>query len=134
MRPELLALLGVDPRQVLDIALRGVAERVGTGYRLTGGTPRRRGGRAPTGEEIDAVVAKVGMAPGFLGHRNTAFVAILAATGARVNALLRLDGSDCVLMPSGRLRLFLHEKGKLRQREVELSARNAELLLVVRQP
>ena len=129
MRPELLTLLGSDPRQVLDLALRGVAERVGTGYRLTGGRPRRRGGPTPTGGEVDAVVAEVGKAPGFFGYRNAAFFGILAATGGRVNALLQLDGADCVLLPSGRLRLFLNEKGKSRQREVELSGRHAELLL-----
>src|SRR5207237_446304 len=45
MRPELIHRLGEEPSDVLDRALRGVAERVGTGYRLTGGAPRRRGGR-----------------------------------------------------------------------------------------
>ena len=48
MRPELLTLLGVDPHDRLDRALRAVAERVGGGYRLTGGAPRRRGGTAPS--------------------------------------------------------------------------------------
>lgn len=36
MHPE-LATFGVDAHAVLDRTLRGVAERVGTGYRLTGG-------------------------------------------------------------------------------------------------
>ncbi len=129
MRPELVVFLGTDPRQALDLALRGVAERVGTGYRLTGGVPRRRGGPTPTADEIKEVVAETRRAPGFAGYRNLAFFSILAATGTRVNALVRLDGAECVLLPSGRLRLFLHEKGKLRQREVELSAAHAEQLL-----
>ncbi len=129
MRPELVVRLGADPRQVLDLALRGVAERVGTGYRLTGGAPRRRGGPTPNSDQIKVVIAEAGRVPGFEGYRNLAFFSILAATGTRVNALLRLDGANCVLLPCGRLRLFLHEKGKLRQREVELSTAHAEQLL-----
>ena len=121
MRPELLLLLGEDPHAVLDRALRDVAERVGSGYRLTGGEPRRRGGHSPTPSHIAAVIAEAGRAPGFLGARNRAFFGILAATGTRVNALRQLDGADCVVVPSGRLRLFLREKGKAERREVELS-------------
>jgi integrase len=62
--------------------------------------------------------------PGYRGLRNRAFFLILAETGARVNALRQLEGTDCVEMPSGRLRLFLHEKGGFEPREIELS-RNA---------
>ena len=66
--------------------------------------------------------------PGYLGARNRAFFLILAETGARVNALRRLDGTDCVEMPNGRLRIFLHEKGKAEPREIELSRDAASAL------
>jgi integrase len=128
MRPELVVRLGEDPDAVLDRALRDVAERVGGGYRLTGGAPRGRGGYVPTAAEIGAVIAAAEDRPGFVGLRNRAFFGILAATGARVDALRRLDGADCVLLPSGRLRLFLHEKGKQQRREVELRAEDAAAL------
>lgn len=121
MRPELATLLGEDPHNLLDRALRSVAERVGTGYRLSGGAPRRRGGWVPTERDIGAVLDAVGRALGYPGARNRAFFAILSETGARVNALRELDGADCLEMPSGRLRIFLHEKGKTEPREVELS-------------
>src|SRR5262249_28054803 len=103
MRPELLALLGEEPHDRVDRALRAVAERVGTGYRLTGGAPRRRGGWAPSEPEIRALLDALGAAPGYRGTRNLAFFSILAETGARVNALRNLDGADCFEMPSGRL-------------------------------
>jgi len=128
MRPELLVLLGEEPLDRVDRALRSVAERVGAGYRLNGGAPRRRGGRTPSATQIGDVVDAVGRAPGYLGTRNQAFFTILTETGARVNALRRLDGADCVEMPSGRLRLFLHEKGKAEPREIELSRDAAEAL------
>jgi integrase len=121
MSPELTMLVNGDPHAHLDRALRGVADRVGTGYRLSGGAPRQRGGRAPTAGQIRDVLDAVGRVPGYLGLRNRAFFAILAETGARVNALRMLDGANCVEMPNGRLRLFLHEKGKGEPREVELS-------------
>jgi integrase len=121
MRPELLRLLGEDPHERLDRALRAVAERVGGGYRLTGGAPRRRGGRAPSDPEIRAILDAVDAEPGYRGARNLAFFTILAETGCRVNALRTLDGADCVEMPTGRLRIFLHEKGKAEPREIELS-------------
>jgi integrase len=130
MRPELLVLVGEEPRDRVDRALRAVAERVGTGYRLTGGAPRRRGGRAPTAGQIRDVLDAVGRAPGYLGVRNRAFFRILAETGARVNALRRLDSADCVELPNGRLRIFLHEKGKGEPREVELSREAADTLRV----
>lgn len=121
MRPELKVLLAEEPHDRLDRALRAVAERVGAGYRLTGGAPRRRGGRAPSETQIQDVLDAVGRIPGFRGLRNRAFFLILAETGSRINALRELDGADCVEMPSGRLRLFLHEKGKNEPREIELS-------------
>lgn len=121
MRPELLSLLGAEPSAVVERALREVAERVGGGYRLPGGRPRRRGGCVPTPDEVNRVLAVLGRAPGFVGLRNRAFFGLLVATGCRVNALRSLDGTACVLMPSGRLRLYLHEKGKAERREVELS-------------
>jgi integrase len=122
MRPELLALLGAEPAIVVDRALRLVAERIGGGYRLTGGVPRRRGGRAPNPEEISTVRRSLADAPGFAGYRNRSFFGILVSTGCRVNALRQLDGRDCVVLPNGRVRLYLHEKGKAECREVELSA------------
>jgi integrase len=128
MRPELLPLLGEEPHDHLDRALQGVAERVGAGYRLTGGAPRRRGGRVPTSGQIRDVLDAVGTAPGYLGIRNRAFFQILAETGSRINALRQLDGADCVEMPNGRLRIFLHEKGKGEPREIELSHDAADAL------
>jgi integrase len=74
------------------------------------------------------VLDAVGTAPGFVGARNRAFFTILAETGARVNALRQLDGAGCIEMPSGRLRVFLHEKGKAEPREVELSHEAAQAL------
>ena len=126
MRPELVDLLSEDPHLHLDLSLRAVAERVGAGHRLNGGAPRQRGGRAPSAAQICAVPDAVGQAPGYLGLRNRAFFTILAETGSRVNALRALDGTDCVEMPNGRLRLFRHEKGKGEPREVELSHAEAE--------
>lgn len=128
MRPELLPLLGEEPHAVLDRALRGAAERVGAGYRLTGGAPRRRGGDVPAPDEVAAVLDALGRGPGYVGARDRAFFAILAQTGARVNALRELDGADCVLLPSGRVRVFLHEKGTGEPREVELSHHAVGLL------
>ena len=128
MRPELLASTGEEPEVLLDRALRAVAERVGTGYRLTGGAPRRRGGPVPTEQEVVDILEALGHAQGYIGLRDHAFFAILAESGARVNALRLLDGTDCVAVPSGRLRIFLHEKGKAEPREVELGHRTAGLL------
>lgn len=129
MRPELMQLLGDDPHMALDQSLRGVAERVGSGYRLAGGRPRHRVGHAPTPDEIAAVMAAAAGEPGFLGARNRAFLGILSATGARVNALRHLDGTDFVVLPSGRVRLHLHEKGKAEPRQVELDRVHADALL-----
>ncbi len=121
MRPELLALLGEEPADVVDRALRSVAERIGGGYRLTGGAPRPRGGRAPLRDDVAAVLRCLGCAPDVAGLRNQAFFGILAAAGCRVNALRLLDGSDWLVLPTGRMRLYLQEKGKVERREIELS-------------
>lgn len=64
MHPELIEICGEDPHEVLDRALRGVAERVGGGYRLTGGRPRRRGRPAPTATETAEVVRWASRAQG----------------------------------------------------------------------
>jgi integrase len=128
MRPELLAQLGEEPGALLDRALRRVAERVGTGYRLTGGVPRRRGGTVPTSADLASVLTELGRGPGYLGLRDRAFFTILVESGTRVNALRQLEGSDCVALPSGRLRIFVHDKGRGEPREVELSHRTSKLL------
>lgn len=133
MRPELSGLLDENPHAVLDEALRAVAEKVGTRYRLNGGTPRRRGGRTPTAREIGAVLNALGQAQGWLGLRNRVFFRILFETGARVNALRRLDGADCLELAGGHLRLFLHEKGKDEPREVELSRETSDELMTYAQ-
>lgn len=123
LRPELEVALGTDPHKVLDLALRLVADQVGTGYRLTGGKSRRRGGHTPTASDIGVILEETSRPHGYRGMRNRAFFRILAETGARVNALRELDGSNCWLSPNGNMRLFLHDKGKREPREVELSAR-----------
>ena len=118
--PELRAT-GHDPHSTLDLALRTYADRVGGGFRLTGGAPRKRGGVAPTPEQLRDVLHEARQAPGHRGRRAYAFFLILAETGSRVNALRELDGRDCFQMPNGRVRIFLHDKGKTATREVELS-------------
>lgn len=129
MRPELLVILGEEPVNVVNRALRLVAERIGGGYRLTGGAPRRRGGTAPSRDEVSAVLQCLGEAPGFIGRRNKAFFGILMATGCRVNALRNLDGTNCLVLRNFRVRLYLHEKGKAERREVELSGEVGHALL-----
>jgi integrase len=128
MAPELRPLLPCEPDLIVVRALRRVTERVGGGYRLTGGTPRRRGGPAPNPSELAAIIAEVGKAPGFKGARNRAFFTLLYETGTRVNALRGLDGERVFVHPGGRIRLMLHAKGHGAQREVELSERAAALL------
>ncbi len=120
--PELAARTGGDPHQLLDTALRSVAQQVGTVFRLPGGRPRKRGGVTPEREQIRAVIEVSGAAPGYRALRDKAFLTILAESGARVNALRTLDGTRCYELSDGTLRLFLHEKGKLRPRQIELSA------------
>jgi integrase len=129
MAPELRPILGVEPELVVIQALRAVAERVGAGYRLTGGTPRRRGGRAPTTTEVQAIIAAAGRAPGFKGRRNTAFFTLLHESGARVNALREIEGRDIYELPNGRLRVLLHAKGRHERREVEVSGQARQLLV-----
>jgi len=75
---------------------------------------------APTQAEVAMVGGALRRAPGFAGLRNVVFFRILAETGTRVNALRELDCGDCVKMPSGLLRLFVHAKGNGEAREVEL--------------
>jgi integrase len=128
MMPEFSSLLDCDPHVRIDDALQSAAERVGTGFRLTGGQPRRRGGEVPTSDEVRAVIKAASRVPGFRGIRNEAFLLILASTGTHVNALRNLDGCDCVEMPSGRLRFYVHDKGKLEPRELELSFELSEAL------
>ena len=84
---ELAGAIGRDRHAVLDQALRGAAERVGGGFRIAGGSPRRHGGPTPGMAEITAIIEAVGEPEGWLGLRNRAFLTILAATGLRVNAL-----------------------------------------------
>ena len=121
MGPELRMVTGREASAVLDQALRSVAVRIGGGYRLTGGAPRKRGDAVPTHGDIASVLSALEASPGYPGYRDACFFSILYATGARVNALRTVDGSDCVEMPSGRLRIFLHDKGGHEPREVELS-------------
>lgn len=128
--PELRDRFGCDPHDRIDAALRAVAERVGGGYRLGGGAPRRRGGYTPPAADVRAMIEAAGSAPGYRGFRNRAFFGILARTGTRINALRMLDGRDCVLTPSGRTRLYVYDKGKAEPRELELDRELAELLEV----
>lgn len=128
MRPELRTLIGQESNIVLDQALRSVAVRIGGGYQLTGGAPRRKGGAVPAPDEISLVLRALAESPGYLGLRNRCFFSILGTSGARVNALRELDGADCVEMPSGRLRIFIHDKGGREPREVELSRDLSALL------
>jgi integrase len=128
MAPELRPLVGAEPEVLVIRALRRVAERVGGGYRLTGGAPRRRGGRAPTPNEVAAIIAAASEAHGFKGVRNRAFFTLLYETGSRVNALRGLTGDAVIALSSGGLRLMLHAKGQTASREIELSERAATLL------
>src|SRR5262249_24762387 len=57
MAPELRAYLSTEPEEIVMRALQCVGERVGGGYRLTGGMPRRRGGRVPTPDEVSEIIA-----------------------------------------------------------------------------
>jgi integrase len=128
MAPELRPLLGMEPEAVVIGALRRVAERVGGGYRLSGGQPRRRGGRVPTPAETAAILAEAARAAGFKGKRNRAFLTLLRETGSRVNALRELQGRDILILPNGRVRLMLHAKGQRERREVEVSQEAADML------
>jgi integrase len=128
MRPELSAQLDEEPLAVIDRALRMVAERLGSGYRLSGGLPRRRGGFTPSVKELARVMEVLGREPGYTGLRHRAFFGILRLTGCRINALRVLDGTDCLVLPSGRIRIYLGEKGRKEEREVELDEKTARAL------
>ena len=57
---ELAGALGRARHAVLDQALRGAAERVGGGFRIAGGSPRRHGGPTPGMAESTAIIEAVG--------------------------------------------------------------------------
>ena len=63
---EMAAAIGRDPHDVLDQALRGAAERVGGGFRIAGGSPRRHGGPTPGMAESTAIIEAVGEPQGWL--------------------------------------------------------------------
>ena len=128
MGPQLRRLTGRDPLRIVQEALRLSSERVGTGFRLTGGAPRRRGGPHPSPDELVAIIREAGQAPGFEGHRNTAFFWILFETGSRVNALREASCADLIKLPMGGARLQIHAKGKSRRREIELTPHGWDLL------
>ena len=119
---ELAAALGRAPHAVLDQALRGAAERVGGGFRIAGGSPRRHGGPAPGMAESTAIIEAVGEPQGWLGLRNRAFFTILAATGLRVNALRAISLNACFERPDGSVRLLAAEKNRPEAHEVELGS------------
>ena len=120
VRPELHEALGRDPHAVIREALRSVAERRGSGYRIPGGTPRTRGGPTPTRDEVQAILAAMGRTAGWAGLRDRAFATLLGSTAARVTALRTLDAADCHVLPDDRVRIFLHQKNGRARHEVEL--------------
>ena len=128
LSPELRAFLDEDPTRLIDRSLQVVAERVGTGFRLSTGRPRNRGGRVPSREDFRSVFDALGLPGGFIGIRNIAFFTFLFGTACRVNEVRVLDGSDFIIMPNGRVRLFIREKRKSEPREVELSIQCTEMM------
>ncbi len=128
LAPELRALGLVEPIQHVNRAIQEVAEKVGGGYRLPVGKPRRRGRPAPSTAEVDALLAIVGADEGWAGQRNALFFGILAATGLRVGALLALDGQDVRLMDDGAVRFFPHDKASGGRSELEVPSRFREPL------
>ena len=128
LKPELTEALGRDPDEVIREALRGVAERVAGGYRIVSGAPRQRGGSTPSGEEVEAILGALGRRAGWDGHRDRTFVLLLTRTASRVNALRTLDGTDCHVMPDGRVRLMLPNKNAREPHEVELDQESAAQL------
>ncbi len=128
LRPELQTTLGSDPHETIRDALRRVAERRGGGYRITAGTPRRRGGPTPRSEELRTILAAMGSAEGWLGLRDRAFATLLAGTASRVDALRTLDGTDCHVLPDGRVRIFLRQKNGRERHEVELDQESLQAL------
>ena len=128
MGPQLKRLTGRDPLEIIVEALRLSSERVGIGFRLTGGVPRRRGGPHPSPDEVAAITREAARAPGFEGHRNLAFFWILFESGSRVNALREVSCADLVELPMGGVRLQIHAKGKSQRREIELTRHSWDLL------
>lgn len=117
-----------DPGLAVDAALRAVSTRVGTRYKLPGGRASSRARGMPTPEEAALLIATAARAPGHRGPRNGAFLALLE-TGARVNALLELDGDDVLPTANGQLQIRVHEKGHIEKHPVLLSRRQTDLLL-----
>ena len=123
LRPELEVALGTDPHKMLDHALRLVADHVGTGYGLTGGKPRRRGGHTPTATDISMMSRRLAV------RMDTAVCGIarfFASSLRRVREsthCVNWIGSNCWLSPNGNMRTISHDKGEREPREVELSAR-----------
>lgn len=132
LRPELQAVLGQDPQDVIRNALRGAAERRGGGYRINAGTPRTKGGPTPSADELAAIIAAMRRSEGWLGLRDHAFATLLATTASRVNALRMLDGADCHVLPGDRVRVLPHQKNGRDRHESELTpvAREALRLYV----
>lgn len=128
MAPELRPQLHAEPLEVLNRALRRVAERVGSGYRLTGGRPRRFAGPIPTAEEVGAIVREAARSAGFQGKRNLAFFTVLYESGCRVNALRELRCDKVFALPSGHLRVMVHAKSRASEREIELSRHAGQCL------
>ncbi len=128
LRPELQTALGRDPHEIIRDALRRVAERRGGGYRITAGTPRRRGGPTPRPEELRAIITAMGRAEGWLGLRDRAFATLLARTASRGHALRTLDGTDCHVLPDDRVRVLLHQKNGRERHEVELDRESCQAL------
>ena len=123
LAPELRRRGLSDPIERVDLAIRQVAERVGGGSRLPVGTTRNRGRPVPSTPELNSVLNVLGGDEGWAGQRNALFYGILAATGTRVGALLKLDGQDLSLTPDGAVRLSLHDKASGGRFELELPDR-----------
>ena len=128
MGPQARRLTGRDPLGIVEEALRLSTERVGGGFRLTGGAPRRRGGPHPSPDELAAIIQETAREPGFEGHRNEAFLWILFESGSRVNALREASCADLVELPMGGIRLQIHAKGRSQRREIELTPHGWDLL------
>ncbi len=117
-----------DPEMVVTNALRNVAEPVGTGFRLPVGWPRGRGGPTPSQVETARLISETNAEQGWLGHRNSAFLQLLARRGVRVGSLLKLDGHDVHRLPDGSLRMVLRVKSSRVPQELSLpSSVTAEL-------
>lgn len=127
--PELRKALGCDPHAVIRRALRAVAERRGSGYRIDAGSPRTHGGPTPTEGELLSILEALQRAEGWLGARDRAFGSLLASTASRFSAMRMLDGTDCHVLPNGRIRLLLHQKNGKERHEVELDGQSATALL-----